>query len=291
MAGAVVFHGRGAAGVGVPELRDLLRDQRRRADRRPQTVLRVDHLSAAAAGGDDARQDLIGCEWWFAQLLLAMLVWSAAIQRTSASGERRSERRFAARRRSAARSSLDGHAAGDDRDPQRAMLRRCANDAEGRNGRRRRQRRLGEHVRLRRRPAARVNGQSLTSPLLDQVDCRYTPHVVGVCVGQPLRIRTSDRDDAQRALLRRSERGTKLRHDRRAGDEKTVTFARARVHPREVRRAPVDDRVRRRVRKPVLRRHRRGRHVRTRESARRASTSSSRGTNDMDDLSRACRSE
>ena len=33
----------------------------------------------------------------------------------------------------------------------------------------------------------RVSGQSLAAPVLDQVGCRYAPHAIGVCIGQPLR--------------------------------------------------------------------------------------------------------
>ena len=36
------------------------------------------------------------------------------------------------------------------------------------------------------------DGSARPAALLDQVDCRYVPHVVGVQVGQPLTIRSSD---------------------------------------------------------------------------------------------------
>lgn len=36
------------------------------------------------------------------------------------------------------------------------------------------------------------SGASLPAPVLDQVGCQYVPHVIGVQIGQPLKIRTSD---------------------------------------------------------------------------------------------------
>ena len=38
----------------------------------------------------------------------------------------------------------------------------------------------------------KVDGATLEPAVLDQVDCRYVPHAVGVCVGQTLRVRSSD---------------------------------------------------------------------------------------------------
>jgi plastocyanin len=40
--------------------------------------------------------------------------------------------------------------------------------------------------------APQTDGTSLPAALLDQEHCRYTPHVLAVQVGQPLRIRSSD---------------------------------------------------------------------------------------------------
>src|SRR5205807_2364147 len=37
-----------------------------------------------------------------------------------------------------------------------------------------------------------MDGSSLTPAVLDQVNCRYEPHAVGVCVGQSLHVRSSD---------------------------------------------------------------------------------------------------
>lgn len=39
---------------------------------------------------------------------------------------------------------------------------------------------------------ARADGKSLSPVVLDQVYCRYTPHVVGVVVGQTLHVKSSD---------------------------------------------------------------------------------------------------
>ena len=41
-------------------------------------------------------------------------------------------------------------------------------------------------------PAVTVDGSTLPPVVLDQKDCRYTPHAVGVVVNQPLRVRNSD---------------------------------------------------------------------------------------------------
>ncbi|CAN5671952.1 methylamine utilization protein [soil metagenome] len=69
----------------------------------------------------------------------------------------------------------------------------------------------------------RVNGQSLAPPLLDQVGCRYAPHTVGVCVGQPLRIRTSDATmhNVHFSPARNESRNFGMISP---GDEKSVTF-------------------------------------------------------------------
>jgi plastocyanin len=37
-----------------------------------------------------------------------------------------------------------------------------------------------------------VDGRTLAPAVLDQVNCRYVPHAVGVVVGQPLRVKSSD---------------------------------------------------------------------------------------------------
>lgn len=83
----------------------------------------------------------------------------------------------------------------------------------------------------------RVNGQSLEAPTLDQVGCRYTPHVVGVCIGQPLRIRTSD-DTMHNVHFSPQRNESRNFGMTKPGDEKTVTFreaefirAKCDVHP------------------------------------------------------------
>jgi plastocyanin len=83
----------------------------------------------------------------------------------------------------------------------------------------------------------RVSGQSLEAPVLDQVGCRYTPHVVGVCVGQPLRIRTSD-DTMHNVHFSPQRNESRNFGMTQPGDEKIVTFrepefirAKCDVHP------------------------------------------------------------
>lgn len=83
----------------------------------------------------------------------------------------------------------------------------------------------------------RVNGQSLPPPLLDQVGCRYTPHVLGVCIGQPLRVRTSD-DTMHNVHLATQRNESKNFGMTASGDEKTIAFrepefirAKCDVHP------------------------------------------------------------
>src|SRR5688572_27931430 len=69
----------------------------------------------------------------------------------------------------------------------------------------------------------RVSGQSLEAPVLDQVGCRYAPHAIGVCIGQPLRIRTSDATihNVHYSPDRNESRNFGMQQP---GDEKTVTF-------------------------------------------------------------------
>jgi hypothetical protein len=83
----------------------------------------------------------------------------------------------------------------------------------------------------------RVNGQSLEPPVLDQVGCRYAPHVVGVCIGQSLRIRTSD-DTMHNVHFSPQRNESRNFGMTKPGDEKTVTFrepefirAKCDVHP------------------------------------------------------------
>ena len=69
----------------------------------------------------------------------------------------------------------------------------------------------------------RVDATGFAPALLDQVNCRYVPHVLGVMVGQTLRIRSSDptMHNVHFTPLRNEARNFGMT---RAGDEKTVTF-------------------------------------------------------------------
>jgi hypothetical protein len=71
-----------------------------------------------------------------------------------------------------------------------------------------------------------IDGSSLPPALLDQVNCRYVPHALGVCVGQPVRIRSSDptMHNVHYTPDRNESRNFGMT---RAGDEKTVTFTAA----------------------------------------------------------------
>jgi hypothetical protein len=85
--------------------------------------------------------------------------------------------------------------------------------------------------------APAVDGSTAEPGLLDQIDCRYVPHVLGVQVNQPLRIRSSD------PTLHNVHYNPKVNPPvnfgmNRAGQEKTVSFkapefipVRCDVHP------------------------------------------------------------
>jgi plastocyanin len=60
--------------------------------------------------------------------------------------------------------------------------------------------------------------------LLDQVNCRYVPHALGVQAGQTLRVRSSDATLHNVHALSQANRAFNLSMTR-AGEEKTVTFA------------------------------------------------------------------
>ena len=85
--------------------------------------------------------------------------------------------------------------------------------------------------------AATGDGSSREAALLDQVDCRYVPHAIGVQAGQTLRVRSGDPTLHNVHALSRANRAFNLSMTR-AGDEKTVTFTkhefvpvRCDVHP------------------------------------------------------------
>lgn len=82
-----------------------------------------------------------------------------------------------------------------------------------------------------------VDGASLPPALLDQANCRYDPHAVGVCVGQTLKIRSSDPTvhNVHYSPDRNESRNLSMT---RSGDEKSVSFrspefipVRCDVHP------------------------------------------------------------
>jgi hypothetical protein len=69
------------------------------------------------------------------------------------------------------------------------------------------------------------DGSAREAALLDQVDCRYVPHALGVQIGQPIRVRSSD------ATLHNVHWTASVNPARNfgmtgAGQEKTVSFAR-----------------------------------------------------------------
>jgi hypothetical protein len=74
----------------------------------------------------------------------------------------------------------------------------------------------------------RASGRSFAAPVLDQVGCRYTPHVVGVCIGQPLRIRSSDNTmhNVHYAPEKNESRNFGMTQ---SGDEKQVVFTNAEI--------------------------------------------------------------
>jgi len=72
--------------------------------------------------------------------------------------------------------------------------------------------------------APESDGSDRPAAVLDQVDCRYVPHAVGVQVGQPLRIRTSDPKTLHNVHLLASANPPLNFGLTDAGAEKTVTF-------------------------------------------------------------------
>lgn len=70
----------------------------------------------------------------------------------------------------------------------------------------------------------KTEGAALPSPVLDQVFCRYVPHVVGVVVGQPLKLRSSDQTMHNVAIS--GPEGAKNYAMKSAGETDTTSFAR-----------------------------------------------------------------
>jgi len=62
-------------------------------------------------------------------------------------------------------------------------------------------------------------------PLLDQVNCRYVPHVIGVTVGQEMTIRTSDKGTMHNVHMKPDLNPAMNFGQTAAGQEKKVTFA------------------------------------------------------------------
>jgi plastocyanin len=69
------------------------------------------------------------------------------------------------------------------------------------------------------------DGSQRDAAVLDQVDCRYVPHVVGVQVGQPLRVRTSDPKTLHNVHYNPSANPAGNFGLTDAGAERKVTFA------------------------------------------------------------------
>lgn len=76
----------------------------------------------------------------------------------------------------------------------------------------------------------RVDGTGLKPALLDQVDCRYVPHVVGVVVNQQLVIRSSD-DAFHNTHYVPSKNAAGNFSLLKPGQEKEVRFAQAETFP------------------------------------------------------------
>ena len=74
------------------------------------------------------------------------------------------------------------------------------------------------------------DGSTKEPALLDQINCRYVPHAVAVQVGQALNLRSSDATLHNVHALAQANRPFNLSMTR-AGDEKTVTFARHEIVP------------------------------------------------------------
>jgi hypothetical protein len=86
--------------------------------------------------------------------------------------------------------------------------------------------------------ATESDGSDRPPALLDQINCRYAPHVIGVQVNQPLRIRSSDPHTLHNVHLIATRNPAMNFGLTEAGAEKTVTFqnaefirAKCDVHP------------------------------------------------------------
>lgn len=86
--------------------------------------------------------------------------------------------------------------------------------------------------------APESDGSDRAPALLDQINCQYVPHVVGVQVNQPLRIRSSDPHTLHNVHLIATKNPAMNLSMTEAGKEQTVTFqhpefirAKCDVHP------------------------------------------------------------
>jgi plastocyanin len=70
----------------------------------------------------------------------------------------------------------------------------------------------------------KMNGASLEAVVLDQVNCRYEPHVLGVCVGQPVRVKSSDPKTMHNVHYSPMNNDARNFAMTDAGEEKNVSF-------------------------------------------------------------------
>ena len=102
---------------------------------------------------------------------------------------------------------------------------------------------------------------------IDQMNCRYHPHVFGMRVGQPLEILNSDPTLHNIHALPKGNKEFNTGQPIQ-GMKTTHTFDGERSHGAvQVRRARLDECLRRRAGSSVLRHHRRGRQVRAEDAA------------------------
>ncbi len=78
--------------------------------------------------------------------------------------------------------------------------------------------------------APRADGSSAEPAVLDQVNCRYVPHLLGVQVGQPIRVRSSDPTLHNVRALASTNRAVNFGMTG-AGQEKTISFDSPEIFP------------------------------------------------------------
>jgi hypothetical protein len=72
-----------------------------------------------------------------------------------------------------------------------------------------------------------VDGSTLPPAMLDQANCRYVPHAVGVCVNQPLRVHSSDATTVHNVHYSPQHNASGNLTMTGAGQEKTIAFGTA----------------------------------------------------------------